>query len=96
MQEEIILPDNYTGTLEQENDVISKINKKFYDIEKSIDRLGDGKIEFTKHVVDFEEYEIDLYYSDNKSKVSIVLDDDIVVVKIADKEIRINRDGDII
>ncbi len=96
MLKEITLPDDYTGTIDQENDVIGLINTNFIEIEKKIEEIGEENMQFVEHIVDFEEYEIDLYYSDNKKKFSIVLDDDIIVVKVADNEIRIDSDGNLV
>jgi gamma-glutamylcyclotransferase (GGCT)/AIG2-like uncharacterized protein YtfP len=96
MLEEITIPEEYTGTLEQENDIVGTINRNFAQIEKKIDEIGEEQMQFVDHIVDFDEYTIDLYYSDNKNKASIVLDDDILIVEIAGKEIRIDSDGNIV
>ena len=93
MLNEITLPTSYTGSLTQENTIISEINENFTNIQKYIESIDRNKIEFHDHIVDFEEYEIDLYYSDNKNKATIVLDDDIIVVRVAGEEIRINSNG---
>jgi len=96
MLKEIIIPDDYTGSLEQENDIIGLINMNFIELEKKISDIDEEKMQFSDHIIDFDEYEIDLYYSDNKNKVTVVLDNDILVIKIAEKEIRIDADGNII
>jgi len=96
MPKEITIPSNYSGSLEQENDIVAIINSNFTEIEKKIDEIDKQKMEFSSHVIDFEEYEISLYYSDNKTKAKILLDDDIIVVTVNNKETRIGLDGNII
>ena len=96
MLNEITLPVDYTGTLEQENDVIGKINKNFIDIEKEILEKSSESMNFEQHIIDFEEYEIDLYFSENKSKATIVLDDNNILVTINGKTTRIDENGDVV
>lgn len=96
MLNEITLPVNYTGTLEQENDIIGEINKNFIELEKKILDKTSEQMNFEQHIIDFEEYELDLYFSDNKSKVNIVLDNNHIVLNIAGKTIRIDENGDVV
>jgi len=96
MLKEITLPSGYTGTLEQENDIIGDINKNFIEVEKNIQSLSDDVMFFDTHIIDFEEYEIDLYFSDNKTKANIVVDDEFLVVTIGDNQVRIDRDGNVV
>lgn len=96
MLKEITLPSGYTGTLEQENDVIGAINHNFIEIEKKIDALPDKTMFFDSHIIDFEEYEMDIYFSDNKTKANIRIDDDYLVVSIGENEVRIDRDGNVV
>lgn len=93
---EIILPDDYTGKLEQENKIIENINSNFSEIEESINLLPDKSTQFEKYVVDFEDYEIDLYFSENKTKATLSIKNENIFIKINDKTIEIDADGNII
>jgi len=96
MPKEITLPSDYTGTLEQENDIVGAINRNFIEIEKEIQSLSDDVMFFDRHIIDFEEYEIDLYFSDNKKKANVRVDDEFIIITIGDKQIRIDRDGNVV
>ncbi len=96
MLEEITLPEDYNGTMEQENSIVGKINKNFIDIEKTISEISNERMYFEKHIIDFEEYEIDLYFSDNKKKITLKIDVEDIVISISGNEIRIDRDGNVV
>lgn len=96
MLQEITIPSNYSGTLEQENDIVGAINKNFIEIESQISKISEDKMFFEKHIIDFEEYEIDLYFSENKVKANISIDDEYIVVKIGENTVKIDRDGNVV
>lgn len=96
MLNEIILPDDYTGTIDQENTIIGKINENFTQIEESIASLESETLYFETHVVDFEEYELDIYFSTNKKKATILVQDEQIEVTINDITIKIDSDGNVV
>ena len=67
MLNEITIPNDYTGTIEQENTIVGKINENFTQLEEKISLLNESSLSFETHIVDYEEYEIDIYFSNNKS-----------------------------
>jgi hypothetical protein len=96
MPKEIIIPDDYIGTISQENDIINQINEALLDIEKKIYSIPDEQMVFEKHITDFENYVIDAYFSNNKKHANITIDDNFIVIKINDNEIRVDQDGNIV
>ena len=95
MLSEITLPDDYTGTLSQENKIIGDINDNFSLIEKEILGLNDSALRFENHIIDFEEYQIDVYFGEEKAKASISIIDGKIQIKIADKTITVDSDGNV-
>jgi hypothetical protein len=96
MLNEITLPDDYTGTLAQENAVIQAINENFAAIEDMMRELPAETLSFDKHIVDFEGYQLDLYFTENKTHAKITAVNDMLIIEIADKTIRIDANGDIV
>jgi len=96
MLNEIILPDDYTGTITQENAIIGDINENFTELEKQISELNSTSVEFEDHIVDFEDYEIDLYFGNNKKKATISVQNEIIEVKVNGITIKIDSDGNVI
>jgi len=95
MLKEITVPDGYTGTISEENSIVSQINDNFFEIEKMILDLPDDQIVFQDHITDFEQYQIDVYFSDNKKSFKLIVDDNNIVLQFKDKEIRLDSDGNI-
>jgi hypothetical protein len=95
MLKEITLPDDYSCTLEQENDIVGAINLNFIELEKKISESTD-KMMFEEHIIDFEEYEMDVYFSDNKVKATLLIDSNNIIVRIGDNEVRIDSDGNVV
>jgi hypothetical protein len=96
MLEEITLPDDYTGTLAQENEIIDKVNRNFYAILNQIIENGKETFSMEEHIVDFEGYQIEIFFSENKSSAKITTVNDTIVIDIAGKTIRIDADGNIV
>lgn len=96
MLNEITLPDGYTGALAEENEILYKINENFFKIENMIQNIPDAQMSFDKHIADFEEYEIDLYFSGNKKIAHLTIEDDVITIKINNNTIKIDSDGNVI
>lgn len=96
MLNEIIIPDDYTGTIDQENGIIGKVNENFTLLEEQISNLNQDTLSFETHVVDFEEYEIDVYFSENKKKATIVVQDSKIEVTINGITTKIDSDGNVV
>ena len=96
MLNEITLPDDYTGTLAQENAIIQDINDNFVQVIEEIKSLDDKVLSFEDHIIDFEGYQIEVFFSENKSHATITAINDTIIVEIADKVIRIDSDGNLI
>ena len=96
MPQEITIPDGYTGTISQENAIIQAINKMIMDLESRIQSLPDKVMVFDRHIADFEEYSMDIYFSENKKKANISIVEDIITVSINEVTIKIDADGNII
>jgi len=96
MLNEITLPEDYTGTLAQENDVIQKINDNFELLRTQIASLKDETLVFEDHIIDFEGYQIEIFFSENKSNAKITAVNDTIIIDIAGKTIRIDSDGNIV
>jgi aspartokinase len=93
---EITLPSNYTGTISQENEIITQINNSLVEIEEMIQGIPDEQMSFDSYITDFEKYEMDIYFSDNKNKATISIEEDIISVSIAGNVVRLDADGNII
>ncbi len=96
MLKEITIPDNYTGKLHEENQIVADINNALIEIENKIQNIPDEQMIFEKHITDFENYEISAYFSENKKSVVIGIDNDIISLKFGDTIIRLDADGNII
>jgi len=96
MLSEITLPDDYTGTLSQENRIIQKINDNFAAIEEQITGLNSSVLSIEEHIIDFEGYQIDVYFSESKTHARITAINDHIIVDIAGKTIRIDSDGNVV
>jgi hypothetical protein len=96
MPKEITIPDDYIGTLAQENDIIKQINEALVDIEQKIYSIPDEQMVFEKHITDFENYVIDIYFGNNKKHANIEINDDFIVLKINDVIIKVDEDGNIV
>lgn len=95
MLKEITIPDDYRGTISQENSIIRQINDALLEIEKQINSIPDEQMVFEKHITDFENYEVSVFFSNNKKSANITIDDDYIVIKIGDNTIRVDSDGNI-
>ena len=93
---EITIPSNYTGTIYQENEIIKVINENFLELEDFIQNLPDKTLEFDKHIADFEEYSIELYFSDNKKNAVIEIDGSFLKVTIGNNTTKIDFNGNVI
>ncbi len=96
MPKEITLPDGYSGTLSEENAIVGTINENIVYLEGLIQSLSDGSMTFEEHIVDAENYEISLYFSENKNSATLSISDDIITIKVGDKETKIDADGNLI
>ena len=96
MLNEITIPNDYTGTIEQENTIVGKINENFTQLEEKISLLNESSLSFETHIVDYEEYEIDIYFSNNKTKATISVQDENIKIEINNKIIEIDSYGNIV
>ncbi len=96
MLKEITIPSIYTGKISEENDIVGVINENFTYLEDLIQSMPSDSVTFEKHVVDFESYNISLYFSENKNRADISVLNNIITVKIGSNEIKIDADGNII
>lgn len=96
MLKEIIVPSEYTGKISEENSIIGVINENFAYLESILQSLSDESMIFEKHIVDFENYEMSLYFSENKKRADISVLNDIITIKIGDNEVKIDSDGNLI
>ena len=95
MLKEITLPEDYTGTLEQENSVVEDINENFASVERMLEEKSES-MNMENYVADFEEYSIDIYFANNKKKAEISVENEVITVTINEVEIRIDADGNIV
>lgn len=96
MLNKIIVSDDYSGTLIEENAILEQINKNFTTLEEKIFDLPQDSMKFEQHIIDFEEYEIDIYFEANLKKATISVNDSYIEVQIGEKIVRISADGDVI
>ena len=96
MQNEITIPDNYTGTLDQENNIVMQINNALFDLSEQINNIPDEKMVFEKHITDFENYKISAYFSNNKKHAEITIEDSYIQIKIDDNIVKVDLDGNVI
>ena len=96
MLKEITAPSSYTGTIEEENSILEGINNNFMELEKDISDLSQESSVFEKHIVDFEQYEIDVYFETNLKKATIAVTDNNIEIRIGDNIVRIDADGNVV
>ena len=96
MLEEITVPSNYSGTIGEENSILESIQKNFTELADKIDLLPSDVMQFETHVIDFEQYEIDVYFEDNLKKARIVINDSNIEIRIGDKIVKVSSDGDVV
>ena len=96
MLKEITIPDDYNGSISQENHIVSQINNALAEIERQIQDIPDEKMVFEKHITDFENYTISVYFSENKKSANITIDDEKIVIQIGDKIVKVDSDGNIV
>ncbi len=96
MLKEITAPSNYTGELQEENLILEAIQYNFSELEEQISQMPREDMMFEKHIIDFEQYEMDVYFEDNLKKAKIVISDSVIEVKIGSNIVRIDIDGNVI
>ena len=96
MLKEITLPDGYSGTLSQENQVISQINEALREIDYKMSNIPDDAMSFNEYIADFEKYDIDVFFSDNKKKATISIENDFITIKINGNTIMVDSDGNVV
>jgi hypothetical protein len=93
---EITIPDDYTGTISQENSIIVDINNNFAELEEMILSIPDEQMTFTTHIADSESYSIDIYFSENKNHVRLEVADGIISLDFGNNIVKMDADGNII
>jgi len=96
MPNEIIIPENYTGTIAEENNIVLQINNALFELEKKIQNIPDEQMVFEKHITDFENYKISVYFSNNKRHATISIEDSFIEIAIGQNIIKVDSDGNIV
>ena len=86
---------NFNGTIKQDNAEISKLNETLLDLTSKISKLPTENKD-TGYILDFEDFFIDLYFSDNSKKAKLSIIDGKISISINNKNIIISSDGEIL
>ena len=86
----------FNGSIKNDNDEIEKINTRLMDVKLLLETAQKGIFSFDKFILNFEKYHLELFHSDNKKKFGIEIVDSILEIKVGDKTVRINGDGDVV
>lgn len=84
-----------TGTIEGDNRVIGELNESILELARSLDEKT-SELSTTSYIKDFENFTIDLYFSNNKKKASVSVENEEIVLSFEEKTIRIDSHGNII
>jgi len=84
----------FNGKLKDDNAEIARLNQEIFKLKEELFSYSGLKTE--KYVLDFEDYEIEILFGDNKKKALIVIEDDAVLVKIEGNTVKVGADGSVI
>jgi len=95
MPNNIVVRDDYNGSIVHENEIISQINNRFRELDNIVTnnpRVGS----MGKYILDSEFFSIELYFAENKKKAVLTIDEEIISIFVNGKETKIDSNGDVL
>lgn len=84
------------GTLKGDNEEIRRLNEELLEIKEVLLSISDKGVKHESYILDFEEFELDILFSENKSRAKISISDGIISILIGQNTVRVNSDGTVI
>ena len=84
----------FNGKLKDDNATIAALNEEILKMKEEMLSYAGFSVE--NYILDFEDYEIEVLFGDNKKKALIVVEDDAISVKINGNTVKVGADGSVI
>jgi len=84
----------FNGQLNDDNAEIATLNQEILKLKEEL--LSHSGFRVENYILDFEDYEIEVFFGDNKKKAMIVIEDDAILIKIDGNVVKVGSDGFVI